>query len=115
MGFKCPVCGADHGNDKEMWRRHIQNCDKGNAMRIVSATTNIAEGRNTFEKAGSPEAGIPVGTLCPAAGKNRCIHRRHFGHTTLPYCAKYTTLLCQGRTRDRKVKVSECLKAGSNE
>lgn len=50
MGFKCPLCKKDFGNNKDAWKEHINKCngvgvdklnDNANGISIANAFVNI--------------------------------------------------------------------------
>jgi len=43
MGFKCPACGTDFGQDKRKWEEHVKTAHSGAAQIIVNVVRNTCE------------------------------------------------------------------------
>lgn len=44
MGFKCPICLKDFGNDKKEWEKHIQTKHDGIGLDIVYFVKKTVKG-----------------------------------------------------------------------
>lgn len=43
MGFRCPLCNIDFGNDKAKFQEHIGSCNNGLAGKFVKDVIKICE------------------------------------------------------------------------
>lgn len=55
MGFRCPLCKLDFGNDKKQFDLHISKCQNGLAADFVQAVRKTCESRQCEPPIGDKE------------------------------------------------------------
>lgn len=55
MGFKCPLCCIDFGNDKTKFQEHIEYCNGGLAGKFVKDVIKTCESRECNPPYGDKE------------------------------------------------------------
>ena len=55
MGWRCPLCNADFGHNKDEFNEHIANCQNGMAGAFVKAVIETCEKKECEPPCGDKE------------------------------------------------------------